>query len=59
MTNQEELTQLVKDFFCILDTVEESDEGKPFRPTNIASCRAVDGEKLNNVLKRMKELVKD
>jgi hypothetical protein len=56
MTNEEELKQLVRDFFRILDIVEETDEGRPFRPTNITSCRAMDGAKLNDILKRMKEL---
>lgn len=56
MTNEEELKQLVREFFRILDIVEESDEGRVFRPTTITSCRAVDGPKLDAILKRMKEL---
>jgi len=55
----DELKQLVKEFFRILDIVEETDEGREFRPTNIYSSRALDGAKLNTVLSKMKEIVKD
>ena len=55
----DELKELVKEFFRILDIVEETDEGREFRPTYISSCRAIDGAKLNTVLSKMKEIVKD
>ena len=59
METNEELKQLVRDFFSILDIKEESDEGRLFRPNYISSCRAMDGAKLDTILTRMKELVKE
>jgi len=56
---ENDLKQLVRDFFDILDVKEESDEGRVFCPTYISSCRAVDGAKLNEILSRMKEIVKE
>jgi len=55
----EELKQLVREFFRIMDIVEESDEGKVFRPNYISSCRALDGAKLSDVLTKMKYIVKE
>lgn len=55
----EELKQLVKEFFRILDIVEESDSGTLFHPTNITSCRAMDGARMNDILRRMKEIAGD
>lgn len=56
MTSEKELKQLVRDFFKILDVVEETVDGRPFRPTKITSCRALDSRNMNEILKRMKEL---
>ena len=54
-----ELKELVKEFFRILDIKEESDEGRLFSPNYISSCRSMDGVKLDAILRRLKELVKD
>ena len=54
-----ELKELVREFFRILDIVEETDEGREFRPTYIVSSRALDSAKLDTVLLKMKEIVKD
>jgi len=59
METNEELKQLVKEFFKILDIKEETDEGRLFRPNFISSCRAMDGAKLDTILTRMKEIIKD
>ena len=45
----------LKEFFKILDTVEESDSGREFHPTFISCCRAMTLPKLAEILKRLKE----
>jgi hypothetical protein len=57
MTNEEKLQNLVKEFFLILDTVEESDSGKEFHPVYISSCRVMTTKRLNEIFKEMKEIV--
>jgi hypothetical protein len=51
------LETLIKDFFTLLDKTEETDEGRVFRPNRINSCRAEDGQKLENLLRLMKATV--
>ena len=53
----EELESLIKDFFTVLDKKEETDDGRVFRPNHINSCRAEDGQKLENLLRLMKATV--
>jgi len=50
---------LVKQLFILLDKTEETDEGRVFRPNRISSCRALDAEKLEQVLKELKNTLKD
>ena len=50
---------LVKELFRLLDITEETDEGRVFRPNKISSCRAMDAEKLNQVLKELKNVLED
>lgn len=45
---------LVKELFELLDKTEETNEGRVFRPNQISSCRALDAEKLNQVLVELK-----
>ena len=45
---------LVKELFELLDKTEETDEGRVFHPNRISSCRALDTEKLNQVLVELK-----
>lgn len=52
-----ELTDLVESMFEILDTVEMSDEGREFHPTEISSCRAVDANRLEGILEQMRGIV--
>ena len=49
--------EILKQFFQILDTVEESDEGRLFHPTQIHSCRALDARKLENILMEFKNII--
>lgn len=48
---------LIEQLFSLLDIVEETDEGRTFRPNVIRSCRAADGEKLNDILVKLKSTV--
>lgn len=53
----EDLKDLVKRMFEILDIVETTDEGREFRPTAIHSCRCMDAKKLELIFERMKAIV--
>lgn len=55
----EQLKALVKRFFQILDTKEESDSGREFSPVYISCCRVVLGQELNEILEKMKKLAND
>jgi hypothetical protein len=50
---------LVRELFVLLDKTEETDEGRVFRPNTISSCRAMDAEKLEQVLKELKNVLED
>lgn len=48
------MKELLKEMFEILDVVEVSDEGREFRPNKFVSCRAMDGERLSQILNELK-----
>lgn len=50
---------LVKELFRLLDITEQTDEGRYFRPNRIVSYRALDAEKLNQVLVELKHTLED
>jgi len=50
---------LVRELFRLLDITEQTDEGRVFRPNRISSCRALDAEKLEQVLKELKNVLED
>jgi len=50
---------LVKELFVLLDRTEETDEGRVFHPNRISSCRALDAEKLNQVLVELKRTLEE
>ena len=50
---------LVRELFRLLDITEQTDEGRYFRPNRITSCRAMDAEKLEQVLKELKNVLED
>ena len=54
-----ELKDLVKEFFSILDEVEESDSGREFHPVYISSCRVMKTKRLNGIFTKMKKLIKE
>jgi len=55
----EKLETLIKDFFTLLDITEETDEGRVFHPNRISSCRALDAEKLDQVLTELKRTIEN
>ncbi len=59
MITDTQAKELIKKFFIILDTVEESDSGTVFRPTQISSCRTMDVIALETILKDLKEWSKE
>lgn len=50
----DKLHSLWKEFIDLLEITEESDSGNLFRPNAISSCRAVDGERMNQIIKEAK-----
>lgn len=52
---EEELRELLKEMFEILDVVEVSADGREFRPNKFVSCRAMDGERLGQILDELKK----
>jgi hypothetical protein len=55
----EELKELTRELFVMLDWEEESNNQKLFHPTSISSCRTMHVIKLGEILPRMKELSKE
>lgn len=44
----------LREFFALLDVVEESDSGREFHPNRVWSCRVRDSLKLEAALKKMR-----
>lgn len=47
-------TNLIKQFFALLDIKEETDDGRVFHPTTIQSCRTIDAQKMKEILGKLK-----
>ena len=54
-TKAEKLNNLWKEFIDLLEITEESDSGNKFRPNYIGSCRALDGQRMNQIIKEAKK----
>jgi len=52
-----EMKVLLKWLFALLDITEQTDEGRYFKPNVIRSCRALDAEKLEQVLGKLKNML--
>jgi hypothetical protein len=50
-------TTLIEQLFVLLDRTEETDDGRVFHPNTIRSCRALDAEKLEQVLDKLKNML--
>jgi hypothetical protein len=51
----DKLHSLWKEFIDLLEITEESDSGNKFRPNYIGSCRALDGQRMNQIIKEAKK----
>ena len=51
-----EYRDAARELIRLLDIEEESDSGTIFRPNKVSSCRIMDGMKINQCLKKLKEL---
>jgi hypothetical protein len=51
--------RLIAELMYYLDIVEVSDNDREFRPNTISTCRVLDGQRMNEVLKEMKARIKD
>jgi hypothetical protein len=49
------LAEEVLKFIRLLEIEEESEDGRSFRPNKLSSCRAVDCQKMNDLLVSMKQ----
>lgn len=47
----------LEDFFAILETTEQKDDGRYFHPTTIRSSRALDAERLEKILAELKRII--
>jgi phage gp29-like protein len=47
----------IRELFALLDITEQTDDGRYFRPNVIHSRRALDAEKLEQVLRKLKKWV--
>lgn len=58
MTDKEQLEEikaLIRQYFSILDIVEETDDGREFHPNRLGSCRAMDCDRMEKLLIKLKE----
>lgn len=57
MNKQTELNSLVGELFAMLETIEESDNGREFHPTTISTCRIKHQVRLLKILPRIKKIL--
>jgi hypothetical protein len=57
--NEQEAKAKLTELFRLLDIVEESENGNPFRPNIIRSCRALDGVAIDNIFADLKKWAVD
>lgn len=57
LTKVNNLSALWSQFIYIMDIIEESDSGNEFRPNRISSCRALDAQKMSDIIEKAKLVV--
>jgi hypothetical protein len=57
LTKVNNLSALWSQFIYIMDIIEESDSGNEFRPNRILSCRALDAQKMSDIIEKAKLVV--
>ena len=55
----DKMKALLKEFFILLERTEETDDGRVFHPTIVRSSRALDAEKLEEILGKLKGSLND
>lgn len=51
------IKELVREFFDILNTIEDTDSGTEFYPVQISSCRVLLSKRINEIFKELKEKI--
>jgi len=54
-----DLAEAVRQFFAMLDIVEESDSGREFHPISIGNSRVMLQKPMENILSQMKEMSRE
>jgi len=54
-----DLAEAVRQFFAMLEIVEESDSGREFHPISIGNSRVMLQEPMENILAQMKEMSRE
>lgn len=52
-------TQLIEQLFALLDITEQKDDGRYFHPNTIRSSRALDTEKLEEILVKLRGYINE
>ena len=52
-------TRLIKQLFALLDITEQKDDGRDFHPNIIRSSRALDAEKLEEILGKLRGYINE
>ena len=55
----DKITDLLKQFFDLMDIKEQKDDGSYFHPNIIRSSRALDAEKLEEILSKLRGHIND
>ena len=53
----DEIKSIIKEFFEILETREESDSGKEFNPMYISSCQIMKTKRINEIFEKLKDWI--
>lgn len=53
----ETMVGLVGEYLSLLDVVETTDDGREFRPNRLGSCRAMDGQRMNQILTELRLMI--
>ena len=52
-----EVEDLIREFIGLLDREEEKENGNKFKPNYISSCRALDGQRMEQIIRKLKEIL--
>ena len=55
--SRQKLIELVDELVTMLESTEESDNGRTFHPTTISSCRCLHTQRLSEIMPEIKHLL--